>query len=132
MRKDLVLIEIPLPQVTEHDDQALHSEASHPGVMALSSNVAEKEEAKCAKEAGSLRIRVNLLKEQYAKKCAPACVAREMRRSMPAMVASEYNATAAALRRHLEVVVAHTNQQLYLGEKEFSREMVLAWTKHGI
>ena len=87
MRKDLVLIEIPLPQVTEHDDQALHSEASHPGVMALSSNVAEKEEAKCAKEAGSLRIRVNLLKEQYAKKCAPACVAREMRRSMPAMVA---------------------------------------------
>ena len=104
MRKDLVLIEIPLPQVTEHDDQALHSEASHPGVMALSSNVAEKEEAKYAKEAGSLRIRVNLLKEQYAKKCRAACAAREM----PAMVASEYNATAAAQRRHLEVVVAHT------------------------
>lgn len=42
MRKDLVLIEIPLPQVTEHDDQSLHSEASHPGVTLLSSNMAEK------------------------------------------------------------------------------------------
>ena len=42
MRKDLVLIEIPLPQVTEHDDQLLHSEASHPGVTLLSSNMAEK------------------------------------------------------------------------------------------
>ena len=43
MRKDLVLIEIPLPQVTEHDDQSLHSEASHPGVTLLSSNMARKE-----------------------------------------------------------------------------------------
>ena len=42
MRKDLVLIEIPLPQVTEHDDQPLHSEASHPGVTLLSSNMAGK------------------------------------------------------------------------------------------
>ena len=42
MRKDLVLIEIPLPQVTEHDDQLLHSEASQPGVTLLSSNMAEK------------------------------------------------------------------------------------------
>ena len=77
MRKDLVLIEIPLPQVTEHDDQALHSEASHPGVMVLSSNVAEKEEAKCAKEAGSLRIRVNLLKRSNMQRSAGVCGARD-------------------------------------------------------
>ena len=47
MRKDLVLIEIPLPQVTEHDDQSLHSEASHPGVTLLSSNMAEKKKKVC-------------------------------------------------------------------------------------
>ena len=44
IKKDRVLIEIPLPQVTEHADQLLHSEASHPG-NARSSNIllAEKE-----------------------------------------------------------------------------------------
>lgn len=31
MRNDLVLMEIPFPQVTEHGDQSVHSEASHPG-----------------------------------------------------------------------------------------------------
>ena len=72
-RKDLVLIEIPLPQVTEQDDQALHSEASHPGVTVLSSNMAAKEAAgwRCARR----DLTENLCQSAKGAICKEVCAA---------------------------------------------------------
>ena len=77
IRKDLVLIEIPLPQVTEQDDQALHSEASHPGVTVLSSNMAAKEARGCEQDGGEEErgdLTENLCQSAKGAICKEVCV----------------------------------------------------------
>lgn len=48
IKNERVLIEIPLPQVTEQDDHALQSEVSQPGVT-MSSKMAGKKDIKLNK-----------------------------------------------------------------------------------